>query len=205
MKGRKWDGVVSLGLAAALMLPATAFAGLLDGTGISEPARTGVTTLVTKPAALAKVSTSIRTTYTIASGSCPGTTCNGTDTCTTVTFSSGTVNFPSLGKSTLAGCIAFDTNTAAANGTGGNCDASSGTATVTGASGSIALGLGGHTCDVPPGALASETVEMNLVYIVTGGTGKFVTASGAGDFTGSLLTTTGFPGTIAISGVFAPH
>jgi hypothetical protein len=207
MKKRKWDVLVGFGLAAALMLPATVSAGLVDGTEISEPNSFQAAPLLA-PAPLAKVNTSTRTSYTIAFGSCPGTVCN-VATCTTVTFSSGTVNFPGLGKSALAGCISFETNTQDPNGTGGLCDASSGTATVTGASGSITLGLGGNACNVPPGALVTETSEMNLVYIVTGGTAKFVTASGVGDFTGSVLTTTGIPGPgtgiIEISGTFAPH
>jgi len=200
---RKRNVVAAFALGAALMLPAMVFAGLLDGTGISEPNSVQAAPVVA-PAPLAKVNTSTRTSYTLGTGSCPGTVCNAA-TCTTVTFSSGTVLLPGLGKSTLAGCVSFETTTAEPNGTGLFCDDSSGTATATGAAGSITLGLGGHICDVPPGALASETVEMNLVYIVTGGTGKFVTASGVGDFTGSLIITTGFPGVIAISGALAPH
>lgn len=122
-----------------------------------------------------------------------------------VQFSSGAVNLPGMGKSTISGCIMFDRSTAQDNGTGGSCDDSSGMVTLTARKGTVTLGLGGPVCDVPPGALSSDTIEMDLIYIVTGGTGKFSTASGVGNFAASLETVSGMPGIIQLTGNFAPH
>jgi len=157
------------------------------------------------PAPLAKVATSTGTSFSAAFGSCPppGPTCDAAK-CNALQFSSGTVVWPSLGRSSISGCILSEMTTVP-NGTGGGCDPASGTVTVTGAGGSITLGLGGWSCDVAPGSLApNEAIGMNLIYVVTGGTGKYTAASGVGNFAGSVITP-GDSGQFSINGTFAAH
>jgi hypothetical protein len=157
---------------------------------------------------LTKVNVSSRVNYTVALDTpCPGTTC-GSDNCTAATFATS-VTLPMLGASTLSGCVAFDTSTLQDDGTGGTCDASSGVATITAvkSASSITLGLGGQACSLPAPNLAGA-IEMNLVYVVVGGAGSFVSGAGEGNFTGSLVAPTGgstFNGIINMTGTIAEH
>ncbi len=98
----------------------------------------------------------------------------------------GTAETSRLGMSQLNSSLTINWAQATSNGEGGYCAPATGTATLTAANrkGTVNLNVNGTVCEV--GATAVNAAHtLTGTYTVTGGTGKFTSATGTGTLTGS--------------------
>jgi len=218
-------------VAVALMIlvgAASAMAGLMDLSpnstvtdqinNLAAQARSagGSSAAVANPltpgsAPLTKFSATGRLTETLATGGCLNSPISATcTTCSSLTLT-GTVNASGLGNSTLNICYTLDAMSSLgiclANGLGiGTLTAKNGDA--------VKLTFAGSLCiadENPPTTPITLFLATNLAYTVEGGTGKFLTETGAGNMSVSsiFVNPTGSPisgtGEIAITGTLSKN